>query len=444
MTRAKTTTSRAVGITALFGLVLTSCGAPDEEDTRGDTAEGAEDCSNYSEYGEFDGETVQIMSSIRDQEADEMAAAWTDFAECVNIDIQHEGTGDFETIIQQRVDGGSAPDIALFPQPGLMRYFADDMVPASDELRERAEEGWSEDWLNYATFDGTFYGAPHSGNAKSLIWYSPKMFADKGYEIPETWDDLMALSNEVAADGMAPWCVGFGSGDATGWVGTDWVEDIILREDTDLYDDWVTNDVSFTDPRVKDAFDKAGDVLLNDEYVYGGSDRISSNAFETSARPMLEDNCALHRQASFLGWPEDTDVSEDGDVFIFRFPETNAEDNRMLIGGEFVAGFNDDAATEAVRMYLASEFYHNNRLQTGPWTTARQGVDPSNATTAVNQYATEIMTDPEVTVRFDGSDLMPGEVGASVFWEAITDWVDGRKSTEEILEDIQAAWDDLE
>ncbi|THV43536.1 ABC transporter substrate-binding protein [Glycomyces buryatensis] len=433
--------------TSALALAAAACGAPDEDaettfNIRGEIPAEAEDCANYEQYGEFEDEEVTIFGSILDQEADEMQAAWYNFGECTGIDVQYEGTGQFEADIKVRVDGGTAPDIALFPQPGLMANFQDDLVPASEELSGLATEGWSEDWLNYGTIDGTFYAAPNSANAKSFIWYSPTFFADNGYAVPTTWDELITLSDEIAATGVTPWCAGFESGGATGWPGTDWIEDIVLREGTDLYDQWVNHEIPFNDPQIVAAIDKAGTVLLNEEYVYNGPDTISSTAFQEGGLPILDGECAFYRMASFYGafWPEDTTVAEDGDVFAFQFPETTAGDNTMLVGGEFVAAFSDSEATEATRQFLASELYHSTRLQTGPWSTAQQAVDPAVATTPVNQFATEILVDPAVTVRFDGSDLMPGEVGASSFWTGMVQWVDGAKDSQQVADDIEASW----
>ncbi|MCH7231136.1 ABC transporter substrate-binding protein [Glycomyces sp. L485] len=428
--------------TSALALAAAACGAPEEEESRGEVPAEAEDCANYEQYGSFDGETVSILGSIRDAEADEMVEAWSFFEECTGITIDYEGSGEFESDMKVRVDGGNAPDIALFPQPGLMENFADDLVPASDEVNSLATEGWSEDWLQYGTIDDTFYAPPNSGNAKSFIWYSPSFFADAGYEVPATWDELISLSDQIAADGVMPWCVGFESGGATGWPGTDWIEDIVLREGTDLYDQWVNHEIPFNDPQIVAAIEKAGEVLLNEDYIYGGTDTISSTPFQEGGYAILDGECAMHRQASFYGamWPGGTTVAEDGDVFAFRFPESNEGDNTMLVGGEFVAAFNDSEAVEATRQFLASELYHNTRLQTGPWSTAHQGVDPANATTPINEFATEILTDPAVTVRFDGSDLMPGEVGASSFWTGMVQWVDGEKTSEQVADDIENSW----
>lgn len=439
-------TRRLMCLTAATGalaIAATACGAPDDEgEGRGEVPDAAQDCANYEEYGSFDGESVSIFGSILDTEGDEMEEAWSYFEECTGITIEYEGSAEFEADMTVRVDGGTAPDIALFPQPGLMSNFADDLVPASEEVSALAAEGWSEDWLNYGTVDGTFYAPPNSGNAKSFIWYSPSFFEEGGYEIPTTWDDLIALSDQIAADGVKPWCVGFENAGATGWPGTDWIEDIVLRESTDLYDQWAAHEVEFNDPQIVAAIEKAGTIVTNDDYVLNGTDTISSTSFQEAGYPILDNECAMYRMASFYGamWPESTNVAEDGDVFAFRFPESNEGDNTMLIGGEFVAAFNDNEAIEATRQFLASELYHNTRLQTGPWSTAHQGVDPSNATTPINELATEVLTNPEVTVRFDASDIMPGEVGASSFWTGVVEWVDGSKDAQQIADDIESSW----
>jgi alpha-glucoside transport system substrate-binding protein len=426
-----------------IALAAVACGAPEEEgEDRGAVPDDATDCANYEQYGKLDGETVSILGSIRDAEADEMMEAWSYFESCTGATIEYEGSGEFESDMKVRVDGGNAPDIALFPQPGLMSNFADDLKPASEEVSALATEGWSEDWLNYGTIDGTLYAAPHSSNAKSFVWYSPTYFNDNGYEVPTTWDEMIALSDKMVDAGIQPWCAGFESGGATGWPGTDWIEDIVLREGTDVYDQWVTHQIPFNDPQIVNAIDKAGTILQNDEYIFNGTDTISSTPFQEAGYPILDGSCAMSRQASFYGamWPADTNVAEDGDVFAFRFPESKEGDNTMLVGGEFVAAFSDSEPTEMVRQFLASELYHNARLQTGPWSTARQGVDPANATTPINQFATEILTDPAVTVRFDGSDLMPGEVGASSFWTGIVEWTDGDKTSQQMADDIEASW----
>ena len=42
--------------------------------------------------------------------------------------------------------------------------------------------------------------------------------------------------------------------------------------------------------------------------------------------------------------------------------------------------------------------------------------------------------------RFDGSDMMPGEVGAGSFWTGMTDYVSGSADLDTVLQEIDASW----
>ena len=96
-------------------------------------------------------------------------------------------------------------------------------------------------------------------SVKGFIWYSPSLFAENGWEIPETWDDLMTLTQTIADSGRVPWCAGFGSDAATGWPGTDWIEDLVLRQSgPDVYDAWWQGEQAWNSPEIKEAFEAFG------------------------------------------------------------------------------------------------------------------------------------------------------------------------------------------
>ncbi|HET9518366.1 MAG TPA: ABC transporter substrate-binding protein, partial [Actinoplanes sp.] len=179
-----------------LGLVTAGCGGDDA----GDTATDA-NCAAYDKYGDHDGKTVSIYTSIRDVEADNYEKSWDEFERCTGVQIAYEGSGEFEAQLQVRVQGGNAPDLAFIPQPGLLERFAKagQAKAAPAEVKTLADANYSADWLRYGTVDGTFYGAPMSSNVKSFVWYSPKMFKAKGWTVPTTWADLMKLSETIAA-----------------------------------------------------------------------------------------------------------------------------------------------------------------------------------------------------------------------------------------------------
>ncbi|NCD20984.1 MAG: carbohydrate ABC transporter substrate-binding protein, partial [Actinobacteria bacterium] len=369
----------------------------------------------------------------------------------------YEGSRQFEAQLLVRIEAGNAPDVAYVPQPGLIEKIATDfpdaMVPVGELAESNTDQYYNEAWKGYGSVDGTFYGAPLGANAKSFVWYSPQAFADNGYEIPETWDELLALSDQIAADNaddpdVKPWCAGIESGDATGWPATDWIEDLVLRTaGPDVYDQWVTHQIPFNDPQILEAMDAADQILRNEEYVNGGLGGVTSvatTAFGDAALPILDGFCFLHRQASFYqaNWPEGTDVSENGDVFAFYFPGLTADDKPLLVGGEFTVAFSDRPEVAAFQAYLTSPEWANEKAKvSGPgWVTANSELDPANLVSPIDQLSFELLTDPNTVVRFDGSDLMPGAVGAGTFWSNMTQWIAEGKDSQAVLDDIEASW----
>ncbi|GIG70366.1 ABC transporter substrate-binding protein [Phytomonospora endophytica] len=416
-------------------LAMTGCGKADDS--------ANVDCTAYAEYGEHKDTEVSIYSTVRDAEADQLTASWKDFQSCTGIKIDYEGTGDFETQIGIRVNGGNAPDIAIFPQPGLMATFADKLKPASDKVKELATANYTQDWINYGTVNGTLYGTSFDANVKSFVWYSPKLFADKGYTVPTTWAELITLTDKIKADGIdTPWCAGIESGEATGWPATDWVEDMVLRTaGPEVYDQWVKHEIPFNDPKIVAALERVGTILRNPEYV-GDVKSIATTSFQAGGLPILDGKCGLHRQASFYAaqWPEGTKVAEDGDVFAFYLPGDDAANKPLLGAGQFVTAFADRPEVETVRQFLAGGTFFNERMKKGPFTTANNKADISNAADPVIKLSMELLRDTTVTFRFDASDLMPAEVGASKFWTEMTAWIAEGKDTKAALDAIEGAW----
>jgi len=404
------------------------------------------------DFGEADG-VVTIYGTIDNTEAELLNESWAEWSAANDIEIKYEASKEFEAQITIRAQGGNAPDLAIFPQPGLLGDLAsrDYIQPAPEGVQSNVEEYWSDDWAAYATTNDTLFGAPLMASVKGYIWYSPSDFAEWGIEVPTTWDELLTATQTIAdATGQAPWCAGFNSDAASGWPGTDWVEDLVLRQaGPDVYDQWVSHEIPFDDPQIAEAFDSVGEILLNPEYVnagYGGVESINATTFQDVARVIGEGDCALHHQASFYdGFLADptngnVEVGPDADVWAFLTPPVDAADGQAVTGGgEIVGAFSNDADTIKVQEFLSSPEWANNRVKLGGVLSANNGLDPANASSPILQDAIKILTDPETTFRFDASDVMPGVVGTGSFFTGIVDWING-KPTEEVLGTIEASW----
>ena len=447
----------ALGATAIAAtVVLAGCAAPAEEPTAGETTDAAggettsDGCEAYADYLGYEGSEVEIYTTIIDPEASLFIESFAEFEDCTGITINWNGSQEFEAQIAVRVEGGTAPDLAIFPQPGLLAAFADTLVPADDALSASVDANYTADWKTYGTVNGTFYSAPLGANVKSFVWYSPKTFADNGWAIPTTWDELLALSDQIAAEGsVQPWCVGIESGGATGWAATDWMEDLMLRfQDGATYDAWTTGELPFNDPAVLEVIGEAGKILKNPAYV-GDVASIATTSFQEGGAGIVDGTCAMHRQASFIGGilaadygativtPEDTTV--EGGITTFYFPGVSADNKPALGGGEFVGRFTDSEAAALVQLYLTSADWNNKKAALGGWFSAHLGLDTANVADPVNKVAVEILQNATL-FRFDGSDVMPAAVGAGSFWTEMTAWVAEDKSDQAVLDAIYATW----
>ena len=174
--------------------------------------------------------------------------------------------------------------------------------------------------------------------------------------------------------------------------------------------------------RIATALDDVGGILKNDKYVNGGIGDVKSiatTAFQDAGLPILDGKCAMHRQAGFYAanWPEGTKVAPDGDVFAFYLP-TMSEDfgKPVLGGGEFVTAFSDKPEVQAFQTYLSTDVWANEKAKNTPaggWVSANKGLDVQNLVSPIDQLSAQILQDPDAVFRFDGSDQMPGEVGAN-------------------------------
>ncbi len=395
--------------------------------------------------GENGPKSVSILGVVVGEQQEKLEAALAPFEEATGIDVVYEGTDAFATLLPVQVESGSAPDVAMFPQPGLMQDFArsGQLKPLGDAIDDATlAEAYPQDWIDLGKVDDELYGIWYRASVKSLVWYNPKSFAALGYEVPGTWDELTALSDKIIADGGTPWCLGMESGDATGWVGTDWVEDLMLRTaGPEVYDQWTSHEIAFDAAPVKAAFEQFGKIALDSEQVLGGSVGVISTPFGESPKGLFGDNpqCYLHRQANFIVTflPEDVELGED--VAVFPLPGIKEEFGLpILVAGDVFGMFNDTPEARALMAYLATPEPHEIWAGLGGFISPHKQVSTDVYPDAVTQQQAEILANAE-TVRFDGSDLMPGSIGTGTFWSGIVDYVGGA-DLDDVLKEIEDSW----
>ena len=418
-------------------LALGSCSQSEEADTSG------EEASTGSS-------TVTVLGVIVGDQQAKLEAALAPFEEETGIDVLYEGTDAFTTLLPVRVDSGDAPDIAMFPQPGLMRSLAEEgaLIPVTEVISlEELQAYYPDSWIDLSTVNDQIYGIWYRSAVKSLVWYNPKEFAAAGYEPVQTWEELIALSDQIVADGANPWCIGLDSGNASGWPGTDWVEDIVLRTaGPEFYDQWVQHEVPFDAPEVQAAFQYFGEIAKTPGYVYGGQTGALSIPWGDSIsglfRAKRDSNipeCYMQKQANFISsfFPQDVVIGEDVDFF--PTPVINLEyENALLVAGDIFSMLNDTPEARQLMAYLATPTPHEIWAEQGGFLSANKQVNLDAYPDELSRKQAELLTTAEV-VQFDASDSMPGAVGTGTFWSGIMDFVAGA-TAEGVTEKIEFYW----
>ena len=423
---------------------------------------GEDDTFNWESYEafaaeyDFEGEEIDMLGPWLGVDRDLVESVIAYFEEATGATVNYAGSDSFEQQIVIDIEGGSPPNVAVFPQPGLAADLASQggLVPLGDDFAEWTRENYAagDSWVTLGTYESEagedeYYGFFYKVDVKSLVWYVPEEFELAGYEIPETMEELIALSDQIVEDGATPWCIGLGSGDATGWPATDWVEDIMLRtQSPEVYDQWVNNEIPFDDERIVNAIEIFGEFAKNDQYVQGGSASVATTDFRDSPRGLftVPPECYMHHQASFIPsfFPEGTELGVDADFFYF--PPYEAEDlgNPVLGAGTLFAITEDSEATRGFMEFLQTPIAHEIWMAQSGFLTPYTEVNTDAYANDTLRGLGDILLNA-TTFRFDASDLMPGAIGAGAFWTGMVDFVNGAEA-EEVAAQIEEVWSGLD
>lgn len=410
---------------------------------------------SFASAHDFSGQSIDVLAPWTGDDANLFESVVAYFEAATGAEVSYSGTSNFEDDIVISVNGGTPPHVAIFPQPGLAADLAGRgfLEPLETAVGARIRDGYAagNSWADLATFagaDGTpgLYGVFYKVDLKSLVWYVPEAFDEMGYEVPETLEELRALTEEIVANGETPWCIGLGSGQATGWPATDWVEDLLLRTAPPrIYDAWVSGDIPFDAPEVVEAVEAFGWFARNPDHARGGPTGVAGTDFRDSVLGLFQfpPECYLHKQATFIPvfFPDDAELGLDVDFFYFP-ADASADLGKPVLGAGSLATITDDSpVARAFLDFLLTPIAHEIWMAQSGFLSPHTGANPETYANDTLREQGQILLDA-TTFRFDGSDLMPGEIGTNAFWSAMVDFVGGDEASD-VLSRVQDSRDDI-
>ena len=375
------------------------------------------------------------------------------FEERTGVRVEFEGTRDIDAVLTTRVEAGNPPDVAYLPGPGKMIELAQagKMVDLGQVLdMERIRQDYASGWLDMGLVDDKLVGMFTKAALKGLIWYSPKAVQEQGIlgvaearvQAPADWNELLEVSRRLAEAGRTPWAVGLESGAASGWPGTDWIENIFVRmHGPDMYRDWYEGRLAWTSPEVKQAWEAWGQIVGDERMVYGGKQSVLSTNFGQAVQPLFTDppQAYFHQQASFIqGFIQDQfpDLQAGVDYSFFGFPPIDPQyANAIESAGDLVGLLRDTPQSRAFMQYIVT-------AEAQAFWTRGTGAMSANRSVPLEAYPDELsrnsaqILQQATIVVFDASDMMPSQMNTA-FWSAIMSYVQDPGRLDSILSDLE-------
>jgi alpha-glucoside transport system substrate-binding protein len=395
--------------------------------------------------------SVDVLAVWSGTEQASFEAVLAPFEAQTGIKVNYESTRDLDTLLQTRVQAGNPPDIAAAPSPSTLTTLAAagklvQLDAATNPVLDmtRITSQYAPGWIQLGKINGKLYQVFSWAAVKGLIWYDPKSFTAKGYTVPTSWDQLMALQSQIKSGGTTPWCVATESAAASGWPGSDWVKEIVLSQSgPTVYDSWWQGKTKWTDPAIKQAWTTWGSILgPGDSNVYGGKNYILATNFGNGGDKLFTSppKCYMHNQASFITANFVTNkpgLVPGTDFKFFSLPDVNPSFAGAHVGsGDAFSMLKDTSQARALINYLTTPDAQAIWVKRGGKLSPNKSFDPSNYPDDITRQVATVMTSAQI-FDFDAGDLMPVDMKMA-YWAAVLAFVADQSKLDSILAHLDA------
>ncbi len=366
------------------------------------------------------------------------------FEDSTGIKISYEASRDQDAILTSTVAAGNPPDVAGAPSPQLLAQFAkqgklialNNAVDMSG-LQSSTAASWIK--LGEPLNDGKLYQIFAWGAVKGLIWYNPKNFQAKGYNVPKSFDDLTNLQAQIKGSGTTPWCMTVESGSATGWPASDWLKEIVLSQaGPDVYDKWVAGTQKWSSSEIKGAFQTYGKIMgSNGSNLYGGPSYAVATNFGDVGTPMFANppKCYMLNQASFITsffTSANPALQPLTDFNFFPLPDINSSyAGAHVVAGDSFSMFKDTPQARKLMQYLTTPEAQAIWVKRGGKLAVNKNVSLDSYPDALSKESAQIIVNT-VIGKYDATDNMPADMKAAA-WADLVKFIQNQGQLDTLL-----------
>lgn len=437
-------TTRAAAVLAGLAVAVAACGnAPT---TTEPTASGSAPATSGAKT--LEGVKIEVAAKWTGDEQKNFEQVLKAFSDKTGAEVTYASTGeDTGAYLGPRIQGGSPPDVAILPQPGLVQQYADQnaLKPLTDAVTQQIDTNYTPYWKELGSAGGKVYGVLVKAAHKSLVWYRSDTFEEAGVQPPTNWDELVKASQTIADSGTAP----FSFCGASAWTLTDLFENVYLSTaGPEKYDQLSKHEIPWTDPSVATALEKIQQIAGKKEFVAGGTSGALQTDFPTCVTNVFgEKKAAMVIEADFVATPvvqAGAKVGEDAKVFPFPKAGDTAP---VVLGGDVAVAMKDSPGAMALLEFLASKEGGEIWAKLPGYLSPNKNVSPDNYPDPLTKQLGQTIVTAGDAVRYDMSDLAPSAFGGTDGkgeWKILQDFLRNPsdiKGAQEALEaEAKKAW----
>lgn len=402
----------AVGL----ALALAAAGCSSSNNSQG-AASGSPSSPPSASLPDLSGQTIHVEGVWTGAEQQQFQAVLDKFDAQTHATTVFQSDGaNLATVLTTKVKGGDTPDIALVPNPGLVRTFVAQgaLKPLGADVTSAVTANYPDVWKQLGVVDGKLYGVWVDASDKSTVWYNTKLFSQAGVRTPATWEDFLKTAQTISDSGVTPVSID----GADGWPLADWFANVYLSQaGPAMYDKLTNHQIPWTDPSVVTALQTIAQLWGNDHLVAGGHAGVLQTDFAKSITQVFGSSpaAAMVYEGDFVALEISTATKSvvGTDAKYFPFPATGATTKFVTGGGDIAVAFKDSPASAALMRYLAGPEAGQIFVRTGGKLSSDKNVPLSAYPDATTRQEAADLIGAGDNFRFGLDDLEPSAFGGT-------------------------------
>ena len=362
----------------------------------------------------------------------------------LGIKIKYEPVSDTETFIIDNPNSSSS--IAIIPNPqGVVNlaerkliYSLDDVLVDNNSIFNL----YPNHLISIVSHEDSIYGGWTRLFPNSLIWYDISKFEQHNVKF-DSFETLLEGTKKIADNGTSPWCANSESAASTGWVQTNWMEDVLLTKyGPKVYDEWSKLKIDASNVKIFLSIKHMEDFIFYDNHIYNGPGSIISKEFRNLPKVLLDDSteCFMSWSGHYFRYyiPEDYQYLKD--FAVTNVPKINFENSVVGIGDNIVLTKDNELSKKVISKILSKNFGEIwSSYQDTEFISANQNFNKQIINNELTKFEYSIVHDAlqKDLFRYDASEIMARPIGSNLLWKLFKEYIrEGPQNLVKLLNEL--------